>query len=133
MKKCPKCQIVKPLDSFYPNKAAKDGLSSWCGVCSNRKKRERQKADPVAQKERKAREYVRQAVRAGRLIKPERCSQCGGTGDIQGHHEDYNKPLEVVWLCVECHKYAHNKEILKRLQSAAGMLSVLALGPDAAV
>lgn len=30
------------------------------------------------------------------------CNECGNT-NVQAHHEDYLKPLEVVWLCKEHH------------------------------
>jgi hypothetical protein len=43
------------------------------------------------------------AIKEGRLVRPLGCSECGREGDIEGHHEDYNKPLEVVWLCIQCH------------------------------
>lgn len=49
------------------------------------------------------------AVRAGRLIKPENCSECGRAGRIHGHHEDYSRPLDVVWLCGRCHGKRHKK------------------------
>jgi len=55
----------------------------------------------------KARDSLRWAVEGGIIIKPENCSKCGGTRIIHGHHEDYNKPLEVVWLCSSCHKQLH--------------------------
>ena len=60
----------------------------------------------------KARKAVRQAVRSGRLYKPYNCSECKKTfskNKIEGHHEDYDKPLEVRWLCRRCHKKLDKK------------------------
>lgn len=50
-----------------------------------------------------ARSEVNKAVQAGRMIRPDNCTSCGGKGKIEGHHPDYNKPLEVQWLCAACH------------------------------
>lgn len=38
---------------------------------------------------------------------PTNCSKCGVFGDVDGHHEDYSKPLEVLWLCRQCHANIH--------------------------
>lgn len=47
---------------------------------------------------------VHRAVEKGALLRPDICSQCGlDKGVIEGHHEDYEKPLEVIWLCRLCH------------------------------
>jgi hypothetical protein len=27
---------------------------------------------------------------------------CGST-DVEMHHPDYDKPLEVIWMCRSCH------------------------------
>ncbi len=43
------------------------------------------------------------AVRAGKIVRPERCSRCGELKKVDGHHKDYSRPLEVVWLCRQCH------------------------------
>jgi hypothetical protein len=53
------------------------------------------------------------AIRDGNLIKKTSCSKCNSTCKIEGHHNDYTKPLDVTWLCELCHKewHRHNKAI----------------------
>lgn len=51
-----------------------------------------------------ARHALRYAVKRGKVVKPLTCSKCGSDYRIQGHHEDYAKPLEVIWLCEPCHR-----------------------------
>ena len=51
----------------------------------------------------KAREILNVAVKSGRIIKPTNCSKCGKLRKVTAHHNDYFKPLEVRWLCYECH------------------------------
>jgi hypothetical protein len=26
---------------------------------------------------------------------------------VEGHHPDYQKPMEVTWLCHDCHQLQH--------------------------
>jgi len=60
--------------------------------------------------QRKAHRAVQRAVRNGSL-KPLPCEVCGipeGMGVlIQAHHEDYDRPLEVKWLCARHHTIRH--------------------------
>lgn len=50
---------------------------------------------------------VQAAVKAGTLVRPIVCPQCGRPGTIHSHHEDYMDPLNVMWLCPKCHKQRH--------------------------
>lgn len=68
----------------------------------------------------RATDILDNALRYGKLCNPECCSCCGATDRfkdgrtaIQGHHDDYNKPLDVRWLCQRCHHewHKHNKPI----------------------
>jgi hypothetical protein len=48
---------------------------------------------------------VEYALRAGRLTK-QPCERCGSE-DVHAHHEDYSKPLDVIWLCITHHAERH--------------------------
>jgi hypothetical protein len=47
------------------------------------------------------------AVRDGRVIPWPVCAVPDCCGKPQGHHPDYSRPLDVVWLCGKHHREAH--------------------------
>lgn len=49
------------------------------------------------------------AVDCGRITRPTKCSDCGSFGKVEAHHEDYSRPLDVLWLCGPCHRLRHRK------------------------
>ena len=53
----------------------------------------------------KARQTLRNAIYRGK-IKKLPCAICGEL-KVQAHHEDYKKPLEVIWFCSKHHKQYH--------------------------
>lgn len=53
---------------------------------------------------------VGNALRDGRLFKPNRCENCNSSDHIQAHHDDYSQPLVVRWLCRDCHTSLHQQE-----------------------
>lgn len=139
MKTCTKCKTELDESQFYGCKKTKEDLKCQCKKChmegnlrtrnkdaardANRifmklarsrnpekfKERERNKkpADPLKQK---ARAKFSFAVRSGKLTRPLNCSICGVSGvRIEGHHTDYSKPLDVVWLCIMCHGKQHRR------------------------
>ena len=136
MKACFKCGEVKPLTEFYKHDRMGDGHLNKCKECTKKDvrtnrivsenareyDRRRYRDDPerraytasVAKRwmENNPEKYVAHytltnAVRDGRKEKLDRCEICGRSGKIHGHHEDYSKPLEVMWLCPQCHNGRH--------------------------
>ena len=54
-----------------------------------------------------SRKAVSMALKKGELTK-EPC-MCGET-KVEGHHPDYKKPLEVVWMCKRHHTELHKEQ-----------------------
>lgn len=55
------------------------------------------------------------------IARPETCEQCGARPEydrLQGHHDDYTKPLDVRWLCRSCHG-RHHGALKRALRMAA--------------
>lgn len=129
------CSTDKPLEEFHKRKASKDGHSSLCKQCQRDRDRVRF-SDPVVraahnekckeyqhgdgkliagaakrryhkkhEKKRKAHNKVNNAIRYGKLSKGP-CEVCGAE-KVVGHHDDYDRPLCVRWLCERHHKEWH--------------------------
>jgi len=56
-------------------------------------------------KRRDARSIANHAIRDGKLFRKS-CESCGRE-DAQMHHHDYDKPLDIKWLCRKCHWDEH--------------------------
>lgn len=56
-----------------------------------------------------ARRILQEHVKAGKIHKPSECQSCGLVCVTQGHHHDYEKPIDVEWLCPACHSMRHRK------------------------
>lgn len=63
-----------------------------------------QENNPLA---RRAHNLVSSAIRRGKLER-QNCRKCGKRAEA--HHEDYSRPLDVIWLCRQCHKELHQLE-----------------------
>lgn len=77
----------------------------WLGGVSNDNMRYRRRSKAAHPVEERCRQLVANAVKTGRLVRLP-CEHCGATKS-NGHHEDYSKPLVVIWLCRPCHDTEH--------------------------
>jgi len=59
-----------------------------------------------------ARRIVSLAISAG-MLKRKPCLICGKGKLTKAHHEDYMKPLEVIFLCDSHHQQIHKKGVKK--------------------
>jgi|GEM_PF-2443773 len=78
-------------------------LSKW----KIRKRKELQ--DPSIKVRQNTRRKTSDLVKKGKL-KRKPCVVCGDKRVIP-HHEDYNSPFKVIWMCEKHHKEYHNGEI----------------------
>lgn len=62
-----------------------------------------------------ARTLVSQAVQEGIITRPGYCPNCQDPESPEepqkpeAHHEDYNAPLDITWLCPACHGARHSE------------------------
>lgn len=144
-KTCFKCGITKTRADFYAHPQTTDGLRGNCKECSKKDSiihreskleevrkydREREKLPHrIALRVRAQAEYKKQhpdrwvaktilnnAIRWGKLSRLP-CEICGNEKS-QAHHEDYSKPLEVVWLCKPHHFQADARRRERESQTA---------------
>jgi aldehyde:ferredoxin oxidoreductase len=54
-----------------------------------------------------AHKAVARAIEKGTIVRPDNCSRCFVICVPHAHHFDYDKPLEVIWLCASCHGLEH--------------------------
>ena len=116
-KVCTKCGAEKfATDEFFRvEKRGKNGpyLRAQCKACDTAWKNEHRKQvngyhrkyRAKAMTQAKANQAVRYALDDGTLTRGA-CIICG-SDETEAHHEDYDKPLEVVWLCRRHHADAH--------------------------
>lgn len=135
LKKCIGCKEEKTLDNFYPCGKYFDSRCKPCRAVfhkqyyENNRERIRKRVQElnklphrraanteVSRRMRnkfpekyKARTAVGNALRNGSL-KRKPC-WCGET-KVEAHHEDYSKPLDVVWLCIKHHMDLDGKRLV---------------------
>lgn len=136
-KRCFKCGDTKPIVDFYRHSKMADGHLGKCKECTKRDVREhyagtidqrrayereryqrpeRKRAAMGYLKDHrrrepekyKARQAVNNAIRDGTLVRKP-CEVCGATEGVEGHHDDYSKPLDVRWFCFEHHRQYHGQ------------------------
>jgi len=96
--KYPRSRYTEKQNEWSRNKRAVDPL----------KKREETSLYRIRYPERiRAYKEVDKALKKGVLTR-EKCRDCENE-DTHAHHEDYTKPLEVIWLCGRHHKLEHQK------------------------
>lgn len=92
MKLCSRCKV-------RPRRSPKQ---RYCNDCHAAYMRETAKPYAALSEEakikRRARSAACHAVERGEL-EPQPCCVCGSMEDLEKHHEDYSKPLEVQWYC----------------------------------
>lgn len=127
LRKCNKCGGAFPLSSFFKRwRKSRNALEydSGCKSCELKRliplrRRYGGKYRQLGPKT-DARHALEHAVESRRVAKPTACSVCGRKPErireLHGHHEDYTKPLEVIWVCVQCHRLLH---AMKECQQAA--------------
>jgi hypothetical protein len=83
-----------------------DANPNWKGGINSREKGRRYRAKYPEKYT--AHQLVTNAIRRGELSK-EPCMVCETRLSVEAHHSDYQKPLDVIWLCKACHLETHNE------------------------
>jgi hypothetical protein len=54
----------------------------------------------------RAKQRLYNAVKSGKIVRSPFCQLCWCVAKLDGHHQDYSRPLDVIWLCRQCHIWA---------------------------
>lgn len=124
MKVCTRCNESKNLSQFGRNKSQSSGYNPHCKQCHklaypnrpwNKTAKGRNSAKTAAKawsarnrEKVNAHSNLSYHLSKGHLTKPLLCQSCGGASKLDAHHENYSLPLDVIWLCRQCHKSVHS-------------------------
>lgn len=131
---CSRCNLEKPKNLFNRSSRHASGFCTWCKPCESERKnkwlienptkakeyanrhREKHKdtiysknyaREKIKHHEKLAKMAVARAIKRGDLVRPEACDKCSKICKPEGHHFDYTKRLDVMWLCKSCHAREH--------------------------
>lgn len=110
LKKCCKCQSIKPLEEFYNNKAEKDGKNDKCIVCAKEWHRLHNINGPGNRKKRKRTELLAQGLKE--------CARCNGIKPIEQFAKRKASSDGLRSWCKECQS-AYKKEYRSDPKNAA--------------
>lgn len=122
IRKCNICKQIKPLSEFYKDSSCAGGHAYRCKICDkkkgtrwaresgyDRKEARRNRDNP----QRQAKSEVKSQIERGKMPRASEC-QCADCGQQAAHyhHESYAKDkwLDVIPLCVSCHRKRHAKK-----------------------
>lgn len=134
MKTCTDCRQSLEPSCFYAHPRTFDRLLPRCKECHKKKVTQNRNANLARYREKdrersrhpdrikaltastkrwrqedkrrmKCHNAVARAILNGRLVRKP-CEQCGRS-DSHAHHEDYDQPYVVKWLCPVCHSAEH--------------------------
>jgi hypothetical protein len=89
------------------------------------RKRASKKWDSLNRHKKRAHLMVRRAIKRGYLKKAP-CIVCGSE-EVEAHHTNYDKPLDVTWLCSKHHKEEH-KRIREKQRGLIAMSTIVIRG-----
>jgi len=116
------CKDEKELSLFNKAKDNADGFKNICRDCAKKEAKNYSKLPHVIlnrrnnvkvyetknKKKINAKRKLFVATRNGSIVR-DNCEVCGTSEGIHGHHDDYNKPLDIRWLCrkhhIEWHRF----------------------------
>ena len=118
--RCSGCKTVKSIDEFPRNRANRNGHGRYCRSCQHLRARVYEKTEKNRKRKRcyqkgyarrpeiahkmKIRQLAQLAALFGVITKG--LCRCG-SATVEAHHADYSRPLDVIWLCRECHRIEH--------------------------
>jgi len=135
---CKECKELKEISEYYKHPQGQNWVLSRCKECVKRWRRsekERKMARVNDNKRSKTPHRLKQLTKQCKQYRkenpkkykahwlvnnyyryhkderPYQCSHCNGWWQIEMHHEDYNKPREIIPLCSLCHKGYHKWSI----------------------
>lgn len=143
-KVCFKCEKRKSIEKFYRHPMMGDGRLGKCKECTKsdaratrlarldyyraydreRAKRPERRKLSIEQSRKwrsedrrrmAAHNAVTRAIRSGKLERMA-CQRCGREDHVFGHHESYDRKLDVTWLCQPCHKQRHKEMVLEGIE-----------------